>query len=250
MCRMVLLWGNFSGQFRSIFKSLSDVAQDDPLLRKGSKTFSHKDGWGYLNVSGESIELRRFAAPLNFKVRPPSAKDGVALIHARAAAKGEGMGILNAHPFHSQDETYDVYITHNGWFDKYMMNKALGLESVTKMNDTEVFLKLIMNQNGPIDERVKAALELSKRNDYMKGGANIYVAGLKRGTSRASIIYHTDTAPEREYGEYNKLYFIEGKNWSGVISSSIKLSKYFPKGVKIGDVERGKVYVTNVNLSN
>ena len=250
MCRMVLLWGDFESVSEPIFRSLSDVAENDPLARNDNEPFSHKDGWGVLNISNERIKLERYGNPLTLGVSPPDTRKGVALIHVRAAAKGEGMGILNAHPFHMQDETYDVYITHNGWFDKYKINKLLKLGSVKNMNDSEVFLKLVMTQKGSVENRVRAALRLSRKNGYMKGGANVYVVSIKRGTNEVSIIYHTDTSQEKTYGEYNKLYFIKGKTWTGVTSSSLRLSRYFPKEIEMEELKRGKIYTAKMDLSN
>ena len=247
---MVLLWGNFSYDFASIFRSLQDVAQDDPILRKEGKKGVHKDGWGFLNITNDSIEFERFATPLTLKTPQPTFRDGAAIIHARAAASGEGSGVLNAHPFHEQDETYDVYISHNGWFDKEEINKLLKLETVMSMNDTEVFLRLVMSQKGTINARVKTALELSRKNGYLKGGANIFITALKKGTNKMSIIFHSDVGPGKEYNEYYRLYSIKGRNWNGVVSSSLKLSEYFPKDVEPSQIERGKIYTSEIELSN
>lgn len=242
MCRMALMWGNIENDFPMIFKSVSDVAMNDPLLKRDSiRGFSHKDGWGYLNISGDSIDYKRYATPLTLAVSPPPAVKGIVMVHARAAAAGEGLGVLNAHPFHSQDEDYDAYITHNGWFDKFKINESLKLKSVNSMNDTEVFLSLVMAQNGTMYDKLHAVLELSRERGYFRGGANIFVAALKRGTKELSIFYHTDIGVGNEYGEYYRLYHIKSEEWQGVVSSSVMLSGYLPKGLKTEVVERGKL---------
>ena len=246
MCRMVLLWGEFSPEFESIFRSLADVAEDDPLAKK--KPVSHGDGWGLLNLYKEGLELKRYGTPLTLRVPTPRVENGVAIVHVRLAAPSEGMGVLNAHPFHLQDERYDVYISHNGWFDKFEMNKTLGLGSVKNMNDTETFLKLLMTQNGSREDRVREALDISKENGYIKGGANIYVVATERETNATHVIYHSDVAPGNDYTEYEKLFLLSGSNWSGVISSSLKESKFFPKGVNIEEIERGRIQDTVVKV--
>lgn len=250
MCRMILLWGNFSDDFGSIFRSLEDVAQDDPLLRKDGKKGSHKDGWGFLNITDDSIEYRRFATPLTLKTSEPKVRDGLAIVHARAAAPGEGLGVLNTHPFHEQDETYDVYISHNGWFDKEGMNDILELETVKSMNDTEVFLRLVMSRKGTIETRVKNALDLSRKNGYIKGGANIYIIALRKATNETTIIFFSDVGPELDYNEFYRLYSITGVNWNGIVSSSLIISDYFPNKIEFSPIERGKIYTRKIDLSN
>ncbi|MEM3192006.1 MAG: hypothetical protein QW292_07955, partial [Candidatus Parvarchaeota archaeon] len=191
-----------------IFKSLVDVAEDDPLAK--NRPVSHKDGWGLLNIYDGGLELKRYGTPLTSRVPTPRVEEGVVIVHVRLAAPSEGKGVLNAHPFHLQDERYDVYISHNGWFDKFEMNKTLGLKSVRNINDTEAFLKLVMSQDGSIEDRIRAALYISKEKRYIKGGANIFLAAIERETKITSVIYYSDVAPEKEYTEYEKLYFLNG----------------------------------------
>ncbi|MEM3906781.1 MAG: hypothetical protein QXZ17_07955, partial [Nitrososphaerota archaeon] len=96
MCRMVMLWGNFVPEFELIFKSLVDVAEDDPLAK--NRPVSHKDGWGLLNIYDGGLELKRYGTPLTSRVPTPRVEDGVVIVHVRLAAPSEGKGVLNAHP--------------------------------------------------------------------------------------------------------------------------------------------------------
>ncbi len=244
---MLLLWGNISDKFKPIFQSLSDVATGDPLLPENEgKKFSHKDGWGFLNVNKEKIVLSKYSTQLTRETNLPAIFDGILMIHARAAAPGEGAGVLNNHPFHAADDRYDVYLAHNGWFDKYKINEMLGYGHPELINDSEIFLKFVMSLEGDMNARMKKALEISKENGYIKGGANIFVIAINRENLNISVFYHSDVAAGKEFKEYNKLYYIKDERFEGVVSSSVILSMHFPKDLEITQIIRGKLY--NIEL--
>ncbi|MGC8618422.1 MAG: hypothetical protein ACP5UZ_06770 [Thermoplasmata archaeon] len=243
MCRIVLMWGEVANMFPDIFKSFSDVATEDPLLSKvDGQARGHKDGWGFLNLNKEKIVFSKSFSRLTRDTGTPSVFNGVVMMHARLAAPNEGMGVLNNHPFHVADERYDVYIVHNGWFDKYKINESLGFDRPELINDTEIFIDFVMSQEGNISTRLSRALDISKKEGYINGGANIFVVAVDRETLKISIFYHADVATGKEFKEYNKLYTAGDQNWKGVFSSSIIYSKFFPKSLEPKEIERGKLY--------
>ncbi|MEM3830173.1 MAG: hypothetical protein QXP36_13310 [Conexivisphaerales archaeon] len=249
MCRIILLWGDFKDDFPTIFRSLSDVATEDPLHPKnGDKGFSHKDGWGFLNLNKEKIVLNKYSSPLTRSTEPPSIFNGVLMVHVRAAAPNEGVGVLNNHPFHVSDDKYDAYIVHNGWFDKYKINESIGYEHPELVNDTEVFINFVMSFKGDMQKRLSEALENAKQKKYLKGGANIFVLAIDRETLNVTIFYHADVASEKEFQEYNKLYAIRGKKWDGIVSSSLIYSSFFPKNLAPIEIERGKLYTKQLEF--
>lgn len=246
---MALMWGNLENGFEAIYKSLVDVAQRDPLLvDKEGKNKQHKDGWGFLNLTRDSLFVKRVVTPLTVNSEKPTVKKGVVILHARLAAPNEPMGILNVHPFHASDESYYVYLAHNGWFDKYQLSDNLGLRSVEKMNDTEVFLKYVMSFEGNLYSRLDNALKESKERGFLKGGSNIFALGIDRNNNEPSVYYHCDQSKEREFTEYNKLYKISNGEWSAVVSSSLTLSNFFPKEFQMGPLARSKLYVERLQL--
>lgn len=249
MCRMALVWGDLEGDFEAIYKSLADVAQKDPLLvDKEGKNKQHKDGWGFLNLSGDSLIVKREIAPLTVNSERPIAKKGAVILHARLAAPNEPMGILNVHPFHASDESYDVYLAHNGWFDKYKLNDSLGLRNVERMNDTEVFLKYVMSFEGDLYTRLDKALKASKEKGYLKGGSNILALGIDRNSNEPSVYYHCDQSKEREFTEYNKLYKISNRDLSAVVSSSLIHSEFFPKEFHRETLTRSNLYTEKLQF--
>lgn len=243
MCRIVLLWGDFDEDFPPIFQSFADIATEDPVRSKEvGKKVAHKDGWGLLNVTSERIVLDKRSTSLTRDTELPKVFNGALMMHTRAAAPNEGMGVLNNHPFHLSDEKYDVYIVHNGWFDKYKINEAIGYSHPELINDTEIFADFFMSLEGDMKTRISKALEISKQKEYIKGGANIYVIVKDRETLETSIFYHADNAPGKEFTEYNRLYAIGNGKWKGIISSSLIYSSHFPKSLNPTEIERGKLY--------
>lgn len=232
---MFCLKGEFEEDFPEIFAALQEVAKSDPLLRGES----HSDGWGYVYYNGSSFVHERRSEPI-YTAAVPKVESGFVVVHARNAAPGEPLGVLNSHPHHRSDRRYEFYLTHNGWFDKGKIAGLLGERDagLSTQTDSEFFLELVFTLSGNPRERLETAARLSKEHDLVKTTMNIFLLGMDKATGSATVAYYTDA---KEYSEYVTLYSGHGTSWSGVFSSSIPLSSRFPASLRLEKVERDKV---------
>jgi predicted glutamine amidotransferase len=232
---MFCLKGEFEEDFPAIFEALQEVARSDPLLHGES----HSDGWGYVYYDGSSLVHERQREPV-YAASVPNVKSGFVVVHARNAAPGEPLGALNSHPHRRSDRRYELYLAHNGWFDKKKIIGLLGEReaNLSAQTDSEFFLELIFTLSGDPRERLETAAGLSKEHDLIKTAMNIFLLGVDRATGSATVAYYTDA---KEYSEYVTLYRGRGTSWSGVFSSSIRFSSRFPSSLGLEKVERDKV---------
>lgn len=241
MCRMLCLAGNYLPEYSSIMRSFWEITEKDPIITNKDGTFtSHDDGWGYVFHDGKDLEYFRSYEPI-FKSSIPELPEGKIIMHARKAAPGEPKGIFACHPHFESDENYEVYLAHNGWFDKAALSKELDLKESEKYVDSHVFLKYIMSFSGDIEKRLRSALNKSRESGFIKTTANLMVLSLDRTTGKSKIYAYTDVAESREYTEFVRLYQIEGNGWKGIFSSSIIYSHSFPKNLRISEVPRDRI---------
>lgn len=246
MCRMLAISGNFSDDYPDIMMAFSDVTRKDPLAdAKKSRSESHPDGWGLVHHAIGAIHHEKHELPF-FNDKIQEFGSGNLILHARQAAPGEPMGVTRAHPFFATDGVYDVFLCHNGWFDKDAISHEMSLDHPENYVDTEIFLKYTMSFPGTIHEKLNKSLGASFRKNMVKSSANILALSINRKHNSAEILYYTNVSESNEYDEYYRLYLIVSAHWKGVFSSSIIKSPNFPKNCKISEVPRGRILSINV----
>ncbi len=234
MCRMFSINGDFRKDIDAILNSLRDVTRKDPLLRDGEgRPESHPDGWGYVSLSQKSIDYRRYEKPFFKSKMPDLLEPGLLMVHVRKAADGEPLGFLNSHPHHKSTTEYDLYLCHNGQYNKERIASLLGEENAGNQTDSEFFLEYIASRKGTIEEKLKSSIEAISEKDLMKTTSNFTILSIDKNTHNAKIYYYSDT---KNPTKYTDLYYTETKKWKGVFSASIPLSKYFPKKLKMKKV--------------
>jgi predicted glutamine amidotransferase len=243
MCRMFCLTGNYSDDFDSIMKSFLEVTKNDPLITAKEGNFkSHDHGWGYVHHSDESINYFRSNMPV-FNSTISEFSYGNLIIHARKAATGEPLGTMATHPHFESDDQYEVYLAHNGWFNKSAIAKEMSVNNYSNFVDSHMFLKYIMSFKGEFLERLNNAISRAKKKGLINSTANLMILAIDRETGKSKIYYYTDSAEGYGYTDYVKLYLVKGKAWQGVFSSSILVSDEFPKNLSTVEVKRDTINV-------
>ena len=241
MCRMFSLSGDFSNEYRKIMTSFLDVTRHDPLSTNSDGSFtSHDHGYGYVHYDNSSLEFFRSKTPV-FESLIPDFTSGQFIMHARKAAPGEPIGTLESHPHYEVDEDYEVFLAHNGWFDKKAIAMELGINNYGRYVDSQLFLKYVISFDGEFRNRLERALSFAKEKELIKSTANLMILSIDRNTLESRLYYYTDVKEGREYGDYVRLYHGKTDRWNGVFSSSIIQSDFFPKNVSKEEVKRGVV---------
>lgn len=236
LCRMFTMFGDFKSDANDVFESLVEVCRHDPLFpedRKGNP--SHDDGWGYVAMDENSIDFRRYRKPIFNSRKPEFPESGILVVHARKAAAGEPVGMLDSHPHHRSNTEYDVYLVHNGSYRKENIAGALNEGNLDNQPDSEFFLEYLMRQEGDIEEKIRKTLEDSGRFDFVKTTNNIFVLAVDKVTRKGRLFYYGDS---RFDNEYVTMYRVEKEGWVGVVSSSLLKASRFPHDVKIEKVEQ------------
>jgi len=231
---MFSLYGDYSDDVGDLLNSLKEVSRSDPLRNdEDGNPISHNDGWGYVELSSKFIDYKRYKFPI-FKTKLPEILGpGYLMVHARKAATREPLGILNSHPHHKSTTEYDLYLCHNGSYDKKKIAALLGEEKISSQTDSEFFLSYIASRNGSIEEKIRNAIDATVERKLLKTTNNMMLLSVDKETEKVDLYYYSDS---RTPSEYTTLYYAEAKKWRGVFSSSITLSKFFPKKLKIKKV--------------
>ena len=118
---------------------------------------------------------------------------------------------------------------HNGAFDKRKIADLLRVESVEGQTDSEFFLELLMSKDGSVLEKLRSSIADMHDQDLVKSTGNIFLIYRDKMTGeQGAYCYSTAKKPS----EYTALYSVKGPDWSGVFSSTIIKSKYFPDSFK------------------
>ncbi len=236
---MFMIAGNFGNDAESIYKSLREVAERDPVLvREKSNWLSHSDGWGIVTISNDKIEHVRSSKPVFESDSPELINSGIMLMHARKASPGEPAGALMSHPYVYSDNDYTVFLAHNGSLNKNVLAQKLGIKSVDHDTDSSVFLKYMMSNDGNIGERFQKAIRECKENDVFKELTNIFVISVSKDDFKTRCFYYSHNVTNREYG---KLYKVHGNGWTGIFSSSIIEANSFPAETEKNEIEYEKI---------
>lgn len=241
MCRMFALSGNYNDVCSSLFKSLSEVSQNDPLYSPDDKITveSHDDGWGFVQFGNGTIIHQRSGKPIFKNLHPPLEGSGKLIVHSRKADKGEPVGTINSHPYHRSDPEYDMYFCHNGAYNKDKISERLGSGRIGNRTDSEMFLDYIVSRPGDPENKLNESIEDSMSYDFVKTTGNFLALAVDKGTNEGRMFYY---AFDHVGYEYTDLYRIKGDKWSGVVSSSILHSSFLPTTLNITKVEQGKLF--------
>ncbi|MGC8546061.1 MAG: class II glutamine amidotransferase [Thermoplasmata archaeon] len=241
MCRMLLLKGEFKGDFSSLFLISQKISEADPLhYVSDSFPKNHIDGWGYVYLNADSINYYRTSEPL-YESFEPSVRDGYLLLHMRNRSGQEPVGVGNSHPFHLSTTDGDYYLAHNGHFNKKMISDYLGLTDSDKENDTLVFLRFLVSLKGDIIEKINHSIKKSLEMNFIDSLANLFLVFVdKSGKIHAFAI--SESSPHLKYSLYDELYIVEDKHWKGVFSSSYIKFKEISENRVVNKLRRGILY--------
>ncbi|MFP3235753.1 MAG: hypothetical protein RXR74_05105 [Nitrososphaeria archaeon] len=137
MCRMLVAVGRFeAGELRSMVRALREAAAYDPYGEALYGERSHDDGWGILiaRLDGSAALHHRSTRPIfSSGSDPESAIPGwaagapvVLMAHARKASEGTPVDLASTHPVHASSAWGDLYIVHNGSFDRGKLDGLIG----------------------------------------------------------------------------------------------------------------------------
>ncbi len=228
MCRFYI----YSGvPQEDLHRALRLAAERDPYAPGG---FQHGDGWGYAvyTMDGSLAYYRSAKAVWRDPHVPPLGLAGLA--HARAASKGEPLGLLYAHPFQAQTpDGRIIYVAHNGSVDKKALAEALGLDPKPLSDSWLLALFLAARWGDP-----EAAVAEAAR--YVKTALNLAVLEVPGPKAYAYSYYKLPEGPERDLHErYYRLYGVRGEGWSAAVSSS--LARHIEAAKE--PLEPGRLYV-------
>lgn len=237
---MFMLSGSYGGHVEVVFNSLNEVCQNDPLFPESYKGKPcHDNGWGYVTIGPDSIDFKRYSTPI-FESKTPNLGDsGKVIVHVRKAASGEPTSLLDAHPHHRGNEDYDVYLVHNGSYNKKNIAAKLNETKLDNQPDSEYFLEYLMQQEGNIEEKIERTLSDAEKFDFVKTTNNIFILSVDKTSKEARTFYHSSFKKE---SEYVTMYKVQGKEFSGVVSSSLLKSSQFPLDLEVTKVKTNKLY--------
>lgn len=239
MCRMFAYLGSNRAFFMPIHESLREVCVNDPLSNLISKPFmDHRDGWGLVQYSIDSIRHERFSNAI-FRDPAPVFTGDFIVIHARNAAPGQPFGMLNAHPHMRASEGYDLYLAHNGELDKARIRHGLSDMEIENRTDSEVFLDLMASFRGSPTEVFEQAIREVYDKAALISGLVLFLVSVDRKDNSGKLMIYSDAA---NFNDYHRLYYFEGDGWKTVVSSSIPLSKKFPSWLNKESLKAGSIY--------
>jgi glutamine amidotransferase len=134
---MLVAVGSFGAQeLRSMVRALRDAAARDPYGEALYGERSHGDGWGILTarLDGSAVLHHRSIHPIYSPDSDPEAAipgwaagvPAILMAHARAASEGTPVDIASTHPVHASSGWGDLYVVHNGSFDRGELDRAIG----------------------------------------------------------------------------------------------------------------------------
>ncbi|MGC8565466.1 MAG: class II glutamine amidotransferase [Thermoplasmata archaeon] len=243
-CRMFAFSGNVMDAI-NIQKSLAEAAKND--IFDGNK--SHGDGWGSAVISNDQELLIRRKIPIfedSFMDIIKNLAGKIVLIsHARLASETEEKrGWMDSHPFRIFKENETFYIEHNGYIDKYLLNRKFGIE-IKNFTDTEAFSFLLQKLNGDFIENIKNIIDVLHEGT-LAGTLNLICAGYDYKNKR-KICYYSDFNSKKE--DYLRLFEFKKDESFSVMSSTVAYylniidenMNYRNNNVKM--IEKGKLFV-------
>ncbi len=234
MCRFFGYIGE-GRHVKELIYALVSSAGFDPLMRSRFKR--HGDGWGYVLYTGERLSFGKCELPIYrdvpraLEIIPKmTALRMMLVMHARAAGKGQPLGLGAAHPFMGEvGEGGLLFLAHNGSVKKDELAKHLGLSSLTDLYPDSYFLfKALQKYEDPASGLPDLFEFLSERG-WAGRGSNVIAIWLRPDGAAKLMVY-----PWHEEGDrYYEMYMVRPSDGSGeaFVSSTIayKLSEGWEK---------------------
>lgn len=135
MCRILLAVGN-GYRMRPLVEALIKSSENDPYKAARGKGSQHKDGWGYVLVSRDSIVHYKSSKPIfeddeAKRLMNSLPSFGALILHSRAASQGK-VNSFNAQPFsYASPYGYQLYFMHNGDLLKELILEGLKLPRIS-----------------------------------------------------------------------------------------------------------------------
>ncbi len=244
MCRMLLIKGDYKNRLPGIFRSFQLASQKDPFPDPdyNHEHHTHGDGWGFANFTGKMINHAKFLDPV-YQSAMPELENGILMMHSRKTSFDQPHGAINNHPFVSSTEDAQIYLSHNGWVNKYTLYPNEAEEKLEKITDSEAFLRYITEKNPVKLEDFESVFDALEREKVEYALLNIFITVVSRADGSFSSFYFTDKGRSgKGYEDFDRLYFVSGDNWKGVFSSSLLEFDQFPEYNSRTEVPRGKLF--------
>jgi len=144
VCRVLFAVGKGKDMI-PLVKAIVKASEKDPYKEARRKGSQHRDGWGYVLLTRDSVQHYRSVEPVfedsqGVKTLVESL-DGfsVLLVHSRAASQGS-KEIVNTQPFSLSSPGFSCWIYHNGDLDKEGLIKKAGLEGELLTNASDSYV--------------------------------------------------------------------------------------------------------------
>lgn len=244
MCRMLLLKGDFRADIHGIFRTIQLASEKDPFPdpEYNNEHHTHSDGWGYSLFSNGNIGYSRFHEPI-FQSSLPIIENGLLMIHSRKTSDDQPKGVLNNHPFVKSTKDSQIYLSHNGWVDKFSLNSAFDEKSLENITDSEAFLEYIAGKTPNSEDELRSIFEGLKKEGVEYSLLNVFITIVTRTGGSPQSFYFTDKgAKGHGYTDFDRLYYVESSKWKGVFSSSLLEFDEFPEYDMKEEVVRGRLF--------
>ncbi len=256
MCRIAVAIGD-AKELKKIAVALASASKRDPYKAARGKGWSHRDGWGYVLITGDEVRHYRTTKAIADDIRGLDEllssinSDGVLVMHSRAASQG-GVRLTNTQPFEITSRGGEIgWLIHNGDIMRNelaeMLTRRPSDEEMRKTSDSHllaVYVREQMEMKGADEETVMKAMK--KVIPPVKSSLNTAII-LSDGEKLKAIV----TA-------YSRPEYIEDpKNWDYVRIIRLKESKIMAVGSSTLELyhdgpwetlENGTVLSIEVNL--
>ncbi len=217
-----------------LIRILRKISHRDPLLEELSTTrgYSHSDGWGYIFFSRTSntIYFYRSLSPIyldehGFKdlihlLKSRENEEVFMLIHVRKASEKEPIGLIHVHPYMHRYLGKELYLVHNGSFNKEKLSNIINIKDYNKVTDSYLGLlyysTLLKRGYSPL-EALDTLLKATRE------GQGSVVGILSVENSKQTIYYGFKVSGGGKYVRYYRPYIHEWDGGAIVVSSSITL---------------------------
>ncbi|AEH25135.1 class II glutamine amidotransferase [Pyrococcus yayanosii] len=246
MCRILIAVGE-GFRMRPLVEATIKAAENDPYKAARGKGNQHKDGWGYVLLTKESLTHYRSTKPIfeddkAYKLKDSLKGFSVLLLHARAASQGNKK-LFNVQPFsYPSPHGYQLFFMHNGDLRKDLILEGLRLpkEEFKDVSDSFVaglYLSLFLRdtEKDSILERM-ALLKPTVITSLNTGGVFVTPEGDVKVFGTAYMREeHWEEESEKNYMRVLEFY---GADLFALVSSTAELYTFLP----LDPAENGTLY--------